>query len=155
MTKIGRPTLYTEKLADEICEAIAISKKGVEHICAAHDHFPHSSNVYKWVFNNELFRAKYLKARESQAHLFANRLATLSEEVPTYIDKDGVERIDAGMLGRAKLEMECLKWSAARLAPRNYGERKEVDILADQNLKMKDELEKIRAELDAKNQKEY
>lgn len=151
----GRPTLYTDDLADEICEAIATGEKGLDHICADNDHFPIARNIYKWMFNNDDFRLKYLKAREAQAHLFAQRITDLKADVPTYIDKDGVERIDAGMLGRAKLEMDGLKWSAARLAPRHYGDRKEVDMLTEQNVKMRDELEKLRADLDAKNQKEY
>lgn len=40
MAKVGRPTEYSQELAEEICMAIACTAKGLRKLCKEHQHWP-------------------------------------------------------------------------------------------------------------------
>jgi hypothetical protein len=93
-----------------------------------------------------------MKAKRDQAHVLADELLEIANKIPTYDDRDGNERIDAGMLGRAKLQADAIRWSAARLAPKWYGENKHEET---KNTDMLQELVDHKNKLDEKNKKEF
>lgn len=108
----GRPSLYTEELAEEICAQIA-DGASLLAVCRA-EGMPTTRTVYRWVDDNEDFCRKYARAREMQGH--AN--AALAVESALYAQ-------DAG-LGR--LAYDALKWHASKLAPKVYGDKTEVAV---------------------------
>jgi hypothetical protein len=73
----------------------------------------------------------YIHARECQAELFACEIIDIADETPIteQPDPDGgvTLRIDAAGVQRNKLRVDARKWVAARLLPRKYGERKEIE----------------------------
>lgn len=151
----GRPTTYTPELASYICKIIATHKFGLRRLAAEYELFPHPSTIYAWMYDHPEFSEQYLNSRRIQATVLADSMLEIADEIPIYDDKDGVSRIDAGMLGRAKLEYEALKWHASKMAPKIYGEHKQVEELTSQNESIKKELEELRAKLAEQNKKEY
>jgi hypothetical protein len=123
MSKMGRPTTYTSELADWVCKMIATHACGLRKLERMFDDFPHPSTIYAWLYDHPEFSEQYFTARKAQAAVLADSMLDLDEEIKTYEDKDGNERIDAGILGRAKLAYEIRKWHAAKMAPRMFGER--------------------------------
>ena len=121
--KLGRPSGYTPELADFICRLIACNPEGLNVLYKKHP-IPHPQTIYNWIAIHPDFFDKYMKAKEQQSHVHADFMLDVPGETPTFIDKDGNERIDSGMLGRSKLVIDALKWHAARLAPRHYGDHK-------------------------------
>jgi len=112
MSGRGRPSLYTEEIADRICElmttgesVLAISKM---------DGMPSEAAIRRWYTDDfQGFAAKYARARDIQADAVAERAIA-----------DAKAAKDPG-LGR--LVYDAMKWHASKLAPKKYGERLEID----------------------------
>ncbi|MFN6267157.1 MAG: hypothetical protein ACK45D_13070 [Alphaproteobacteria bacterium] len=103
----GRPSSFTQAIADEICERLA-EGESLRTICNDDD-MPGRSTVNRWLAENEAFRDQYARARDVQADLYAERIVD-----------DAMVATDAG-LGR--LRMDALKWAASKLAPKKYGDK--------------------------------
>jgi hypothetical protein len=109
---MGRPSLYTEEIAEEICARLA-DGFSLLAICRE-DSMPTTRTVYRWLDDNEDFCRKYIRARERQGHSHA----ALAVEA-------AIEAKDA-QLGR--LAYDALKWHASKLAPKVYGDKTEVVV---------------------------
>ena len=112
MAKRGRPTEYTDKLAQEICTRIAAGES-LRSICQD-DHIPVKSTVLLWVVNdNHGFSDQYRVAREAAGHSHADEALDLRHRVLT-------GEIDAQA---AKVALDALKWGAERMAPKAHSPR--------------------------------
>ena len=63
--KIGRPSLYTEALADEIASRLA-NGETMKSICSD-DHMPEVLTVWRWRHEREEFCKLIQRAREAQS----------------------------------------------------------------------------------------
>ena len=138
MTELGeqaqtsRKTKYTPELADEICERLAAGES-LNEICKSDDRFPNETQVRRWAIADlDGFALKYAHARELQAdHYFdliriRARDCRLGVKTEESVDDKGLtttKTIQADMIERSRLEIDALKWIAARIAPRKYGDR--------------------------------
>lgn len=156
----GRPTLYNEKLANEICEKIANSVFGLNHLCKENPHWPHRITILRWVAQNGQFCNMYDKAKEDQADFSAEEVVTVAyddkKDHKAIIDDKGNEKtvVVSEAVNRSRLKVDALKYRAAILNRRKYGD-KNIEDLKEDNNKYKEELRTLRLELDAKNKKEY
>ena len=125
---VGRPTKYTEKLADDICVEISTTAKGVSKICKEFD--IHYATVKRWLVDNEDFRAKYARAKEEQAEHLAEELLEIADTAligkKTKETKDGVFEEVGDNVERSKLMVDARKWIASKLLPKKYGDRLNV-----------------------------
>lgn len=126
----GRPTKYTKEIADRICDAVADGIPLVK-VCEPED-MPNRSTVRLWRNTNEEFSAMYAHAREEFADSLADQLLPLADEcregAKVKTDKDGNEETTTGdMVERSRLQLETRKWLAAKILPKKYGERLELD----------------------------
>jgi hypothetical protein len=89
------------------------------------------STVFRWLDKHEEFRDEYARAREAQAEFYANEIIDIADETPIteQPDPDGgvTKRIDAAGVQRNKLRVDARKWVAAKLLPRKYGDRQQVE----------------------------
>lgn len=152
---MGRPTSYTPELAAYVCKIIATHPHGMKKLEKMYKEFPNSSTIYGWIFDFPEFSSQYLDAKRIQSNVLAESMLELPEEIPVMEDQFGHERIDSGILGRAKLEYEIKKWHASKMAPKIWGDAKQVEELQNQNAQYLQELKNLREKLDAKNKKEY
>ena len=113
----GRPTDYTPELAERICEAIASTPRGIQHLCREQDDFPHFSTVFRWINDRADFREMYARAREQQGDLCAYQSAEDLDQVDTSAD---TAREDVSL---AREKSKTKQWMAERLAPRKWGAR--------------------------------
>lgn len=104
----GRPTDYSQEMADEICSRVMESDYGLEQICEADD-LPSARTVFRWLAANDDFRQQYARAKEVQGHVQADRGI-----------RDALNATDAS-LGR--LKFDARKWAASKLAPKQYGDK--------------------------------
>jgi terminase small subunit-like protein len=149
--KPGQPTKYTPEVGKKICDLISTHPHGLPTLVKMFD-LPDRTCIYNWLNNHREFFDSYMRAKEQQAHLLADEVLEIAKNVPTYEDKDGHNRIDNGMLGRSKLEMDALRWSASVLAPKFYRESKNNE---NSNTEVHADVMKRKHELDEKNKKEY
>lgn len=110
---MGRPSVYSNELADAICEAIATGEhSGALHlICQRRDDFPTERTVYSWLQNNEAFLHKYQAARARQQDHEIDECIRIADE--------------ATDPNKARVQILARQWRAGKLAPKKYGERVE------------------------------
>lgn len=120
----GRPTDYSEALADLICSRIA-DGQSLRSICRDED-MPDRATVFRWLASREDFATKYAYAREQQADLYAESIVDISDELEvqaTYQGEDVRLDVSPTAVARNRLRVDARKWYAAKLAPKKYGDR--------------------------------
>ena len=110
MAKMGRPTKYTPKLGDEICSFIA---GGTSATRACKSVGIPMQTMYEWLRKHDEFRDNYARAREDQADTLADQMCDIAE-----FDED---------VQRAKLKIDARKWVAARMKPKRWGDRQQLE----------------------------
>lgn len=127
MVKTGRPTKYTDEIANEICVSIAMGKPLTK--ITKSEHMPDVATVYRWLAANKIFCEMYARAREDQADTMADEIAEIADETPDLepvLDRDGnvIEmRLHSAYVQWQKNRVDARKWVAAKLKPRKYGDR--------------------------------
>jgi hypothetical protein len=125
--KMGRPSIYSQDLADEICVRLS-SGESLRSICRD-EHMPAQSQVYVWLNAKKDFAEQYARAREEQADTHADEIIAIADEDPELNpirDKDGNVidlKIDSGYVAYQKQRIDARKWTAAKLRPKKYGDR--------------------------------
>lgn len=104
---MGRPSKFTEELANEICRLL-IEGKSLRDICSDKA-FPDRLTVIRWKNENESFRSQYVRARDDQGDTYAD----LSLHSATTIE-------DAA---KARLAYDAYRWYAGKLKPGTYGDK--------------------------------
>src|SRR3990172_11034129 len=130
--KVGRPTLYTDKLADEICAEVIKQPFSIHRICTENEAFPDSATVYRWLAKHEYFRDSYAWAKEGQSDLLRDEIIDISDDTAndtlTITNKKG-ESYDVEnreWVNRSKIRTDNRRWLCERLSPTKYGTR--VDL---------------------------
>lgn len=129
----GRPTLYTEALADKICDALATCTDGLEVICKRTKGFPSHGSIYTWMWRYPGFLEKYARAREAQAQLSADQIQMIADTQEighkVTIKGDGTkETVIADMIEHRKLRIEARKWNAMKLLPKRYSDKVDHNV---------------------------
>ena len=114
--KTGRPSIYTQELAEKICFRVS-NGEALKDICADPD-MPCATQVRKWnVENRNGFALLYARAREARADYWAEEIIEIADSVRQGATSEEVQA--------AKLASDNRKWTAARLLPKQYGDRME------------------------------
>lgn len=113
---IGRPSGYSQGIADAICERIAAGSNLTE-ICRA-DEFPTRETIYQWLSKYASFADSYARATRLRADVWAEQIIEISEASE---HADGPVAVNA-----ARLRVDSRKWLMARLHPRKYGDKLEL-----------------------------
>lgn len=112
----GRPSKFTETLADEICERLS---EGVPlAVMCREDHMPHRSTVSGWCTDHPEFAAQYALAREVGFDAIACRVREIARGV-------GESTKD---VQRDKLIIETDLKLLAKWDPKRYGDK--IDLNA-------------------------
>nr|DAV25887.1 MAG TPA: terminase small subunit [Caudoviricetes sp.] len=106
------------ELEERICEMLAQGHSMAE-ICRRKD-MPAESTVYKWLAEGGVFSERYAHAREQQADLYADEIIEIADNCPPVQEE----------IAKAKVRIDARKWKAARLAPKKYGDRLDVNAVA-------------------------
>lgn len=127
---MGRPSEFTQKIADAICERL-IDGASLRTICDADD-MPVRSTVRKWRDKHKEFDAQYTRARQIGLEALADDLLHLADTIAmgrTVEEGPKGTTIRTGdMIERARLKVDTRKWYLSKLAPKIYGDRSTVDV---------------------------
>ena len=116
----GRPTDYSQEIADQICERIA-DGESLRKICAEDD-MPNKATVFRWLAAHEAFSDQYAHARDSQADTLFDDVLAIADQYDTLS-----EALNPDLIQRAKLRIDARKWMAGKLRPKKYGDKLELD----------------------------
>lgn len=126
--KNGRPTKFTQKLADEICEAIALGNS-MRTVCEQ-DGIPALSTVFRWLRENESFQKQYSRACEERTEAMAEYMLDISDDGRNdWVRTRGGYIVNRESTERSKLRIETRKWLMAKMKPKKYGDK--VDFTSD------------------------
>ena len=132
---MGRPSIYSEALAIKICTRLGLGES-LRKICLDED-MPSLRSVMGWLTTKPDFLQQYTRAREIQAETQFDELIDIVDQPPELshiTDKNGelVEvKFDSSYVAWMKLRVDTRKWTAARMAPKKYGEQKQAEATQD------------------------
>ncbi len=110
-TSVGRPSDYNDDIAEHICLRLSDGET-LMSVCSD-PVMPARTTVYQWLDRNASFTGAYARARERQADAHADEIlaaATLPADCTS------------AQVNAARLRVDALKWTAAKLRPAMYGE---------------------------------
>lgn len=127
----GRPSIYSDSIADEICRRLS---EGEALIAICRDeHMPGESTVRGWVTDDHVgFAARYARARDLGLERMAEETVEIADDsgLDVVMTADG-PRADGEVVQRAKLRVDTRKWLLSKLAPKRYGDRLQVEATMD------------------------
>lgn len=130
---MSRPTTYSEELADTICDLLMDGNSLVK-ICEQ-DGMPHRSTVIRWMAADEDFATRCARAREAQADFMDDKI----------LDVANASTPETAVADRVKIA--AYQWRAAKLQPKKYGDKVDLNLSGSVSLMTDDQLESRIAEL--------
>ncbi|MDP4545850.1 hypothetical protein Q8P09_12270 [Psychrobacter faecalis] len=127
VNKGGRPTIYSEGLAQVICESLMVGMS-LRKICEL-DGMPAISTVMQWLASGkDGFMEQYAHARQVQAEYLLDELIDIADDsADDYEIVNGEERLNQEHIQRAKLRIDTRKWNIEKLAPKRYGVKQQIE----------------------------
>lgn len=129
----GRPTLYSEELAERICDLVSISECGLKKLCDEHDWMPCKDTINTWRFKNDKFSALYDSAKRNQAEIMMSHIMDIADDSENdyIIDADGNKKANAELVARSRLRIDTRKFIAMKLLPRLYGDKPDTNTASE------------------------
>jgi hypothetical protein len=125
---LGRPSIYSQELADKICEQI-VQGYSMRTICKADD-MPCVATIFSWFRTNQPFLEQYEKAKEMQADMLAEDLLDIADDgTNDWMEKYGKDgenlgyQVNGEHIQRSRLRVDTRKWIASKLKAKKYGDR--------------------------------
>lgn len=134
---VGRPTDYSEEIADTICLQLA-EGRSLNLIC--HDEgMPDKSTVFRWLYRHVEFRDKYRAAREAQTFCVEDELGEIADDGRNdWMEKHNQRgefigwQINGEAVARSKLRFEYRRWLLERMQPKRFGVKSEMTLKGDE-----------------------
>lgn len=121
--KLGRPSDYTQELADLICERIATHGIGLKKLCEMYDDMPEKITIRRWCLKYPQFRSQYAHAKSLQIETLIDEIIDIADDSTgdTIITEQGKSVCNNEFIARSKVRIDTRKWLASKLAPKIYG----------------------------------
>jgi hypothetical protein len=139
VTKIGRPSKYSEEIAQKICEELS---EGIplREICRQ-EGMPAWRTVYDWMWRNEALSTAIAHARDIGYDKMAEECLHIADNIQIGTKKvfssggeegeDTMTVTEEDMLGHRKLQIETRLKLLAKFNPKKYGDYREPDKAVD------------------------
>lgn len=153
----GRPTTYTPELGKYICDVVASHPYGSQKLHELYDDYPHQVCIDRWRNEHDDFCLAYAKAKILQANLLAEDILNIAHNAASdcSYNAKGERVTHPDVVARSRLIVDTHKWIAAKLVPKIYGRDAELQDKIVENAGLREELERLRTELDEKHKKDY
>lgn len=127
MTDVGgRPSVYSEEVAEEICKRHA-NGESLRQI-TRDPRMPADSTVRLWIVNNRNgFSARYAKAREAMYERWAEEIVEIADDATNdWMQREEAVVLNSEHVNRSRLRVDTRKWLLSKLMPKQYGDKHEV-----------------------------
>jgi hypothetical protein len=127
----GRPSGYTQEIADRICARL-VDGLSLRTICKADD-MPSCQTVYTWLRSRPEFLDQYARAKEDAADAFAEEMLDIADEgTNDWMAANDPEnlgyKLNGEHINRSRLRVDTRKWIASKLKPKKYGEKVQTEL---------------------------
>jgi hypothetical protein len=122
----GRPTIYTEELAENICSQLA-EGISLRTICLQ-EGMPDKATVFRWLRINKQFCDQYARAKEESTDAMSEDILFLSDGAIAVI-KGGAEKKSSALGQAVRLQVDTRKWIMSKMKPKKYGDK--LDMTSD------------------------
>ncbi len=119
----GRPSIYSNDLADLICERLACGES-LRSICED-TNLPDRITVIRWLSKGGDFATKYARAREVQSHVWVDDMFELARSAPERNPVTGA--IDSASVSHIRNQVATMQWLAQKLNPKRYGDKLDMN----------------------------
>jgi hypothetical protein len=126
---MGRPSTYTQEIADEIVQRLA-NGEPLRAICRDDD-MPTWRTVYNWIDADDKFSARIAHARERGFDAIAEDTIQMIDEEPERCGTQFGDKVDPGHVQWQKNRVEQRLKLLAKWAPKKYGDKLEIDAKVD------------------------
>ena len=123
---LGRPSSYTQELADKICEEIA-SGKSMRSVSRM-EGMPAMSMIFRWLREHPSFREQYTASTIERTEAFQEDVIDISDDgSDDYTEDNYMEgrtpgyQVNSENIQRSRLRVETRKWLMERMKPKKYG----------------------------------
>jgi len=117
-----RPSDFTETIAQEICERIALGEPVRQIALLAQ--MPDERTIYRWLLKHSAFREMYARAKEAQADRLAEEVLEIADDatndwIERQNERTGKTSIvhDTEAVQRSKLRIATRQWLIERYRP--------------------------------------
>ena len=111
MPRTGRPSKYSEELADAICTRLA-QGESMRSVCRDED-MPVMDTMWRWIREKEDFSEQYARAKQESADAIIEDILDIADE--------GED------VARDRLRIDARKWVASKLKPKKYGDTTKLE----------------------------
>lgn len=125
---MGRPSIYSEALAKEICWKLS-QGESLRKICRGDD-MPDITTVLAWASDkSHPFSQQYARAREIQAETLVEEIIAIADEAEDdfIVTESGREVFNKEAVMRSKLRVDARMWAASKILPKKYGPKVDVE----------------------------
>ena len=129
---MGRPSKYSPEVAAKVCALVSCGKS-MKTVCAAED-MPAPSTIYLWLRAHVDFSEQYARAKVEAADALVDEILDIADDGTNdwmeVHDREGDcvgYRINGEHVQRSRLRIDSRKWVAAKLQPKKYGEKVDVN----------------------------
>lgn len=114
---MARPSAFTQKAADHICEQMA-EGRSLRNVIKTDEGMPALSTVFKWLKDVPEFSEQYARARDLQAEALFEELGEVAEAA---LNAETAVEVQA-----RRLIVETHKWRLSKIVPKRYGDKLEL-----------------------------
>ncbi len=125
---VGRPSVYSQELADKICHELS-EGKSLRKVCLSED-MPDASTIFRWLRTNEEFCKQYARAKEESADAMAEEILDLSDGAIGVI-KGGAEKKSGALAQAVRLQVDTRKWLMSKMKPKRYADHLDLTSKGD------------------------
>jgi len=119
--KGGRPTVMTPAVKDAVLDHIASGKSVAE--ISRMEGMPSDWAIFQAVAKDEAFARDYMRAREKQQFVLADRALAIAAGTDPLCFREGPEGVEMLDAAERRLIMDTLRWQTGKLAARVFGDR--------------------------------
>jgi hypothetical protein len=121
----GRPSEFNWTIAKLILDEIA-KKTSVNKTAEIVGITP--TTIFRWLAANQEFSECYARAKEMACELIADEMIEIADDgTNDWYEKNGRKAVDYEAVMRSKLRVDTRKWLLAKLMPKKYGDRLEIE----------------------------
>lgn len=125
-----------DAIIQDVCYQIAEEGKSLRSILKD-ENLPAMSTFMKWISESEQYARAYATAVELRADLLVEDILNIADNVGQDMveNEDGIPVINHAVIQRDRLRVDSRKWLAARMNPKKYGDK--LNLEADVTNKIK------------------